>query len=309
MAYKCRICGSNDVDNQGDICELCAIGQDPYAIKMSRQSTTSTSKKARVLCGNPEEMESTYIPKHENSRKVLLNGGADLTNKDLYGNLDRSNQTVQVYSAGQVPPQAVTRVAVSASVPKAQSLSKNEPICAGIVRNYATNEHRKTFVSKWFSALFKGIPFTTGNQVTTFQVFPDYTGTSRNVLGNACDQVIIYGKITPGMISDNNDIEVYGKRDSNNNVQAKYIKNKATGTNISPVGSMSCGIVWCITLLMLVFLVSAVTTIINTVKSIETSSIIMAVIIILCLLNLRLVFKIIGFLLKAIFSILKKIFF
>ena len=31
MAYMCKICGTNEVNNPGDVCELCALGADPYA--------------------------------------------------------------------------------------------------------------------------------------------------------------------------------------------------------------------------------------------------------------------------------------
>lgn len=40
MAYKCRICGTNDVEHAGDVCELCAIGQDPYAAAMQNNNVT-----------------------------------------------------------------------------------------------------------------------------------------------------------------------------------------------------------------------------------------------------------------------------
>ena len=42
MAYKCRICGSNDVAHPGDVCELCAIGQDPYAAAMQGDNAYSS---------------------------------------------------------------------------------------------------------------------------------------------------------------------------------------------------------------------------------------------------------------------------
>ena len=30
MGCKCYICGVNDVENPGDICDICALGEDPY---------------------------------------------------------------------------------------------------------------------------------------------------------------------------------------------------------------------------------------------------------------------------------------
>lgn len=78
--------------------------------------------------------------------------------------------------------------------------------------------------------MFKGIPYALDNDITMFQVFPDYTGTSLNAMGNACDQVIVYGKLNAGAVSENNDVEVYGHRDADNNIVAKKIVNKASGT-------------------------------------------------------------------------------
>ena len=88
---------------------------------------------------------------------------------------------------------------------------------------------------------FKGVPFTLDDDVTMFQVFPDFTGTSLNVLGNACDQVIVYGRLNNGAVSENNDVEVYGRRDSNNNVIAKTIKNTAKSTAKSANKQSSIG--------------------------------------------------------------------
>ena len=76
MSYKCRICGSNDVENNGDICELCAIGQDPYATGMS---SSTNSHKHHVLNSNDEDDNNGYSPKRTSNRKVLLNGGSDFT--------------------------------------------------------------------------------------------------------------------------------------------------------------------------------------------------------------------------------------
>lgn len=56
---------------------------------------------------------------------------------------------------------------------------------------------------------------------------PDYTVTLLNAVGNACDQVIVYGKVNNGSINENNDIEVYGHRDAYGNVIAKMIIRRA----------------------------------------------------------------------------------
>lgn len=256
MSYKCRICGSNDVDNPGDICELCAIGQDPYAAGMSASS--ASSKRPHILNNNQEAKDTSYTPKRSSNRKVLLNGGSDLSNTDPYGNdmtADQNAPTVQVYSAGQVPQQ-VAPAASSVTVQKAPKASSNQPLASGIVKNISIDDQKRFFLSKWFRTLFTGIPYMLDNEVTMFQIFPDYTGTALNTLGNACDQVVVYGRLNHGAISENNDVEVYGKRDANNNIIAKMIRNKASGTTVSPSRTISCLAAWLISLAVIPLAIS-----------------------------------------------------
>ena len=80
MSYKCRICGSNDVEHSGDICELCAIGQDPYASAM--QGNLQSNSQGYVS----NNFSNSYTPSKGKSRKVLIGGGASIANTDPYGN-------------------------------------------------------------------------------------------------------------------------------------------------------------------------------------------------------------------------------
>ena len=256
MSYKCRICGSNDVDNQGDICELCAIGQDPYATGIS---TNPSPKKHAALNNDTQKTDTTqYSPKRSSNRKVLLNGGSDILNTDPYGNDISDNSavsTVQIYAAGQVPQQN-TPTTNSANIKSVPKKSVNQPVSSGIVKNMAIDNQKRSFVVKWVKSMFTGVPYVFGDEINMFQIFPDYSGTSLNALGNACDQVVVYGKLNRGAISENNDIEVFGRRDSNNNIIAKKIRNKATGTIVTPSQTMSCFMVWLITLVFIPLIIS-----------------------------------------------------
>lgn len=298
MTYKCRICGSNEVDYPGDICELCAIGQDPYAAGMGGMKSDATNDTPNhTSASNP-----SYSLRRGANRKVLLNGGASVQNVDPYGNdisTSEPESSVQVYSAGQTP----TNIAPNSSVvtPTTTRASSGQPITTGITKNISVDNQKKSILAKWFRALFAGIPFTLDDDVTMFQVFPDFTGTSLNALGNACDQVIVYGRLNNGAVSENNDVEVYGRRDSNNNIIARTIKNTASGTTISPQRSISVGIVWVVTLIVLGLIVAAV-------MGLGVEGIIWAVILILCLTNLPKVIKIVGVLLGAVFSLIKRLF-
>ena len=303
MSYKCRICGVNDVEHMGDICELCAISQDPYAAAMQGDSRPVSQEY------NPAGAGSSYAPPKGRSRKVLI-GGNPALNTDPYGNTivpqDEEEDKVQVYHAGQVPLSQQSSDAADqdgsggAHRAKAGTASKSsEPVTQGITKNISVDTEKKAFIVKWFRSLTSGIPFTIDDDITMFQVFPDFSGTSLNAMGNACDQVIVYGKLKAGAVSENNDVEVYGHRDPDNNVIAKSIKNKATGTTITPDRSFSAAVVWVITL-------AAAAIIALTFFTIGVEGIVWAIVLIICLTNLPLVFKILAAIFGFLFSFLKK---
>ena len=299
MGYKCKICGINDVEHMGDICELCAVGQDPYAISMMKQ-TQKASGEAVV----DETNSSSYASGSGRSRKILINGGSAVVNTDPYGNditVQNQDDSVQVYQAGQIPDIKTGNISQTSTVQGSQAASAkgNQPIVSGISKNISVDTQKKAFLTKWFRALFTGIPFTLGNEVTMFQVFPDYSGTALNAMGYACDQVIVYGKLNAGAVSENNSIEVYGHRDSNNNVVAKTIKNTASGTTITPDGMISPILVWIITLMMAALIAGVC-------MSLGVEGIVWVIVLIICFMNLPLILKIIGVIFGFIFSVLRK---
>lgn len=296
MAYKCRICGSNEVEQLGDICELCSISQDPYI------SSVPNSKSNITSCSFDTDSEiNNYNKTHRTNRKVLINGGNSLFNQDPYGNDMGSNQdnsVVKVYSAGQAPD--IQSNSTSTNKDK-EIINKNQPITSGITKNITIDSQKKSILAKWFRALFAGVPFTLDNDITMFQVFPDYTGNSLNATGNACDQIIVYGKLNNGTISDNNDVEIFGRRDSNNNIIAKTIRNKASGTIIKPMRTINSVVVWLLTLLVLVLIAAAV-------MALGVTGIVWTVVILLCLTNLPRVIKILGVIFGMLFSLIRHIF-
>lgn len=296
MSYKCRICASNDVEHQGDICEICAIGVDPYAVGMSGANNTSDDNVGSA------SGTADYSAKR-GGRKVLLGGGSSISNQDPYGNdmtPVQEDNSVQVYSAGQVP-QGGNNTGNNTNVTSQSNTVSTQYATSGITKNITVDSQKRSFLTKWFSALFKGIPYTLDDDITMFQVFPDYTGTALNSMGNACDQVIVYGKLNNGAVSENNDVEVYGRRDSNNNIIAKTIRNKASGTTISPMRCIDAGIARVITLVVAVLLFALI-------SALGVEGIIWTVVVILCLTNLPLVLKIVGVIFGALFSMLKRLF-
>ena len=76
MGCKCYICGVNDVENPGDICDICALGEDPYLVQTPGQiPETGLSHKRKMAPIKEKEPEKQYIPGRGRSRKVLIQGG------------------------------------------------------------------------------------------------------------------------------------------------------------------------------------------------------------------------------------------
>lgn len=286
MAYKCRICGASDVEHQGDICELCAITQDPYA---SLPSIDESGSQPHI----------SYVPnvdghKYGKGRKVLLGGGAALNNKDPYGNdIIVKNDDVNVYEGGRVSAaQNATVVSTDNTYGNTSNTansgsSGSKVLTYGIVKNISMDRQKKSALEKIIKCLFQGIPFALDDEITMFQVFPDYSGTSLNSSGNACDQVIVYGHLSTGVVAENNDVEVYGHRDGNYNVVASKIINKASGTVVTPDKVIPVGVVWALAIMAFVFIAICA-------AIYGAEAILWAVIAIICLTNLPLIIKIIA---------------
>lgn len=309
MAYKCRICGTNEVEHVGDVCELCAIGQDPYATAMQNNNGVPEVSKQGLFQPQTSNDTSSYTPGRGKNRKVLLNGGASIANVDPYGNsvVPQDESVVQVYQAGQVPvsqqvsnrPITVTPSNGNTTGSSTTGINKNALLTSGITKNISVDVQKKSALRKLFRTLFKGIPYTLDNDITMFQVFPDYTGTSLNALGNACDQVIVYGKLNAGVVAENNDVEIYGHRDADNNIVAKKIVNKASGTTATPDRVIPVAVIWTITIIAFVALAFFV-------WNCGVEGIVWAAVIIICLTNLPLVFKIIAGIFGFLFSLIRR---
>lgn len=316
MAYTCRKCGVNEVERDGDICELCAISIDPYASAMHGNGPISGGQNTGYTQGTTDVDYGTrsggYTGAGKGKRKVLIGGGSAISNKDSYGNsivsVEEDTKTpVQVLGAGQVPGGSSGTTTVVNTGNSKVGLNKGNqkkkaavgPICQGVTKNIVADIQKKSFLEKWFLSLFSGVPFSLSDDVTMFQVFPDYTGSALNSMGYACDQVIVYGKVNAGAIAENNDIEVYGTRDRHNNVIASKIINRASGTTIMPNQSMPAGLIRGITALVLLLLLCSGI-------SVGIEGIVWFAVILLCLTNLPFVVKVIGVIFGALFSFTRR---
>lgn len=278
MTYKCSICGENDVEYDGDICEECSNRMDPFANKINKQyQAQNTTRKVYMQPSNSNGSEYKTV------RKVLLD--------DTYKNEVRESKVEETKVNEVLNP-------IDSQIQQFPPKNNNQPITVGVVKNIFIDNQRKSNLNRWFTSLFCGIPFYLGEEITTFQVYPDFSGTILNSMGNACDQVIVFGKIDKGVISENNTVEVIGTRDSKNNIIAKTIINKASGTIINPRNSVSALFVWAVTLsiFFILFLLVA---------SLGISGIMMLIISIIIILNIPLILKMI-FGLIALIAITRK---
>ena len=254
MSCKCSVCGDNEVCNPGDVCELCAVGQAPYKKNVTTTRAASSTKRV-ILSQSTVEDEPVSCGKG-NSRKVLIGGGASIANRDPYGNDMTTNAYkphLRVYSADQAPQSVQQNIAINTEPVKSVASGKRS-ISEGIVKNLSFDNRGKSFFGKWFDTLFKKIPFTLDNDVTIFQIFPDFSRIPLNSLGNTCDQVMVYGKLNFGVISENNDVEVFGYRDSNNNIIAQRIKNKSSGSTVKPARTIGVWMIWSVTAIVLAWI-------------------------------------------------------
>lgn len=292
MAYKCIICGVNEVDQPDEMCELCALGQDPYLSAMQNNQHITYSNDL-----------NTYVPHSGKSRKILI--GAK-TYDDISENSDvlqnQQDNSVKVYQPGQAPT-VRSSASLQVSSPPIQknvvNVGNKLPVSTGIIKNVVVDKQGQFGLVKIFKTLFTGIPYTIDDDITMFQVFPDFTGTTLNPLGNACDQVIVYGKVNTGYIAENNDVEIYGYRDSRNNVIAKRIVNKASGINVTPERTIPALAIWAILLIVTALVVWFI-------GFLGIKGIIWSIIIILCLTHIPLIFKILAVILGFIFSLFRR---
>lgn len=228
MSYRCKICGNNEVRNEGDTCPSCAWKIKAYLDEQAKAEADIPSfeyaekedvrAEEVVLREQPEER--VHAPVRAEERRV------ERTAEEL--------------------PDYVQTNYTDISISPAKGI-----VSYGIVKNVEVKSVKRNIWSKWLRALFLGEPVTTGEETTYFQVFQDKDGLVRNAYGRECDQVMIYGRLKGGTVSEGNSVEVYGHRCRNHCIKAKKLVNASSGTIIKPSFRLSCLFVWIVTLLLL----------------------------------------------------------
>ncbi len=241
--FYCPVCNVRKVSREGELCSSC---QDPYdQINIPVTGTTSGPVQ------NTESDNSGYVPVSKPNRRIMPTPGAA---QPTSGNRRRSivtpsqptgavNQasgpaqyaapvqsSVPVQSAAPVQPVIPPSVqpAGNAAQPAAGQVSKDAPLAEGIVKNISAGKNPESKLTRWFRSLALGTPFAQTDDMTEFQIYTNWTGSS-NSGGYSADKVVVYGTIQQGKLVQDNSVRVYGIRDKNRVIIAKDIENTSDG--------------------------------------------------------------------------------
>jgi hypothetical protein len=233
MTIKCAACGVNDVDIRGDICELCDIVHDPY---ITEQFNSQMNDNLILIS---QELPPQLSPSSQSSSATQSSYQPHTS--PLPQTPSATPIPVLITDSPLVTPEHSNALPVTPAMSSVSNTPniQGQPITAGIAMNVNTNVLRRSIISKWARAVIFGEPINAGNDVIAFQVFPDHSGTSLNNLGNLCDQVMYYGELTGGTVSNYNDVEVYGRRSSRGHIIATSIRNVSSGSEISAYNILS----------------------------------------------------------------------
>jgi hypothetical protein len=99
----------------------------------------------------------------------------------------------------------------------------------GIVQNFQISPSVDTPAERWIKSFFIGVPYTTEPTRISFNVL-DRGGLQNMKLGGVNSvNVQIYGSVSSGDISNGQEVEVWGKMNSNQVLHANRIRNKRNG--------------------------------------------------------------------------------
>lgn len=241
---------STDVGD-GDPFAEAAMGREVHSTAHEGAAAPKKSRPRRTIVAERE----VPAPSTVSSRRMLssdasgeIDSGMGRVSDVMSTAYSSASQAMTPASVSGVPSTSGAPPAVSVALPS--NAAGSSALVKGVAKNVMQDTERRGVIVRWFRALFLGSNFAVDRDITEFQVFPDFSGTTLNSSGNQSDQVIMYGKIQIGAISQNNDVEVYGHRDKNGNIVAKQVKNLATGSIVKPSIVLSRSTVIAITLIL-----------------------------------------------------------
>ena len=231
--FYCPICNVRKVSREGEICSSCQDPYNPVPIvtptaqqsampdTASTNSTSDTSDETVTVASTGRRIMNTPVnsaPTTPSRRSVIL------------PQQGVSQQAVQPAPAPQtvpiVPPVGTNQAQGTNAQPASGAIT---PATEGIVKNVTNSKDQANFLGRWFRSLLLGVPLARTDDITEFQVYSNWTGTSSNG-GYSADKVVAYGNIVTGKPIQDNSVRVYGKRDKNRMIVASNIENTTDGT-------------------------------------------------------------------------------
>lgn len=105
-----------------------------------------------------------------------------------------------------------------------------------------------SFLKRWFSSFFKGIPYSNDSVINSFQLYQDREGY----------EILLFGRIIQGKIADGNDVKVYGKRNRYNSIIARSVVNLNSNAVVVIHAGINSFFVRLITILVTLLLCSCI---------------------------------------------------
>lgn len=227
MSYKCSKCNKSYVDNQGDLCDNC--------LTLTRQQNTLNSPNNPNITSNP--------------RKVLIAPNIKVSPIGQSANPPTTPVTVPP-NTPTVSPVTPNKSPSNPTNPTTYTAVPVPKYIQGTVKNLRSEHLRESFFRRWGRTLFLGVPYFKYNEIQTFQLFSTNNASTANPNLHSCYEIIIYGQIKRGFLTDNNTVQVWGNKRSNNSVYARKIINVTSNTTTQTTDGIPTIVAWILTFLV-----------------------------------------------------------
>lgn len=122
----------------------------------------------------------------------------------------------------------------------------------GIAINCGTVEDEGNSMSRWFKSFFSGIDYSSSSVINVFTLVSEESmNTIGNDIGNQYE-VLLYGDISGSRLNPNEKVEVIGKVNGDNQIEARAITKINSRVRIKVKGALSAGIVRFVTIFIVI---------------------------------------------------------
>ncbi len=227
MKYKCRLCGVNEVNKAGELCPSCLS-------KLNLNQPVSTQIKPNDRNGNDDPFSVLYDDTMEDSSQE---------NHKIENDNDINKKTKEISQASKNDGKENRKEQNS----KTQEKTKNHYV-KGYIKNVSIIKENRNFLLKLFNALCFYCPFNLEEEYISFQLYPDFSGSTLNSYGKAFTQVTVYDNKNTGLFTENSLVEIQGYTRKNGILYATKVKSIGSGVETKLHGAVSSLVVWLCTL-------------------------------------------------------------